>query len=271
LTLEGFSRPFSPGGAASIVQAFPWDFSMEALIVHFRADEQALDELIPDPLGRHPERHGEAFWLCVDHVTQPRVAGSEQWHPSRLRSFECAIGVPVSFGDRPGSYWPYSWTDSDWNAFSFWTFGYAARIARLSLTHTQAEHPHMRGPAPGAVYRASVERLGDRVADATVRLAEEVAPEDSPLANLPESFSMRHVPDVVIGSRRPLVHDLIVGRSEGRIAGPIWRGAAELSLNVGAENEWLAPLEPLELIAGYHAVFGYSIIGAETVFDYTSA
>jgi hypothetical protein len=271
VTLEGFSRPFSPRGVASIVAPFPWDFSMEAILVHYRADERSLARLIPQPLEPHPQRLGEAFWLCVDHVTQPRVAGSATWHPSRLRSLECAIGVPVVFGDRVGSYWAYGWTDSDWNLFSFWSFGYAARLARISLTHMQEEHPNLRGPADGVVYRADVERLGDRVASGAVTLHEEVGPSDSPLAGLTNGFSMRHVPDVTIDSRRPLVHDLLVGRSEGRINGPIWRGGAELTLNLAAENEWLEPLEPAEMIAGYHTVFGYSILGAESVHDYRSA
>lgn len=102
MTLEGFSRPFSPGGVASIVAPFPWDFAMEAILVHYRADERGLESVIPHPLAPHPERRGEAFWLFVDHVVAPRVPGSENWHPSRLRSVECAIGVPVTFEGRPG-------------------------------------------------------------------------------------------------------------------------------------------------------------------------
>jgi acetoacetate decarboxylase len=271
MTLEGFSRPFSPGGVASIVQPFPWDFAMEAVLVHYRADPEALESLIPAPLQPHPQLRGEAFWLFVDHVVQPRVEGSERWHPSRLRSVECAIGLPVSFEGRPGSYWAYSWTDSDWNLFTGWTFGFAGKLARLSFTHMQSEHPTMSGEAPGASYRATVERLGQRLATATVTLREEVEAEASPLASLLEGFSVRYVPDVTIAATRPLVHDIIVGQSEGNTVGAVWRGDAELALNAAAENEWLEPVEPLETIAGYKMRFGYAVVGAKVVFDYLAA
>jgi acetoacetate decarboxylase len=268
VSLEGFSRPFSPGGAASIVQPFPWDFSMAALLIHFRADPDALEQVIPAPLTPFAERRGEAFWLFVDHVVQPRVEGSAAWHPSRLRSVECAIGVPVKFEGRPGSYWAYSWTDSDWNLFTGWTFGFAGRIARLSVTHMQPEHPHLKGPAAGASYRATVERLGDRIATGEVSLREEVDATASPLASLLEGFSIRYIPDVTIGATRPLVHDIVVGQTEDNTVGAVWRGDATLDLNEHAENEWLAPLRPLETIAGYHMTFGYTVVGARPVYDY---
>src|SRR3954454_4470776 len=95
------------------------------------------------------------------------------WHPYRQRMNEVLLGVPCQLRGKPGIFYCYAWTDRDWSLLTEWMFGWSGKIARLEMTHMQAEHPTWKGPAPGARYAATIDRLG-RVPTAEVVLQEQV-------------------------------------------------------------------------------------------------
>ena len=266
--LRGFTRPFSPGGTASLAPALPYDAAMTGLLVHFRADPAALAALLPRPLEPHPVRADEAFWVYIDHLMTPVNEAVDTWHPDRVRMSEVLIGVPCSLGGKPGIFNCYAWTDRDWSLMTEWLFGWCGKIARLSMTHTQAEHPRFAGPAAGARYHATVERLGARVATASLVLEAPTDESALPMNELLYSYGQRHIPNVDIRAQgRPLVHDLIKEHHDSTIVGPIWRGRAALRFG-DVENEELMAIQPIETIAGYHMRFGYRVTGVEVVHDY---
>lgn len=266
--LRGFTRPFAPHGGASLAPALPYDASMTGMLVHFRADPVALAALLPPPLEPHPTRADEAFWVYIDHLMTPADGSVEEWHPDRVRMHEVLIGIPCVLRGSPGIFNCFAWTDRDWSLMTEWLFGWCGKIARLSMTHTQPEHPRFSGPVAGAHYRATVERLGARVAAATVVLEGPVEEAALPLNELLYSFGERHIPNVDIRAEgRPLVHDLIKEHHDSTVVGPIWRGRATLTFH-DAENEELVPIQPTATIAGYLMRFGYRVTGVEVVHDY---
>jgi len=268
MTLRGFTRPFAPRGTASLAPALPYDASMTGLLVHFRADPHALAQLLPPPLLPMPARADEAFWVYIDHLMTPVGEAVEGWHPDRVRMHEVLIGVPCLFQGASGIFNCFAWTDRDWSLMTEWLFGWCGKIGRLSMSHTQPEHPRFPGPAAGARYHATVERFGARVATASVQLEAEADQAALPLNDLLYSFGERHIPNVDIrASGRPLVHDLIKEHHDSTVVGPIWRGTATLEFH-DAENEELMPIRPTATIAGYLMRFGYRVTGVEVVHDY---
>lgn len=268
MTLRGFTRPFAPRGTASLAPPLPYDASMTGLLVHFRADPLALAQLLPRPLLPLPARADEAFWVYIDHLMTPVGEAVDGWHPDRVRMHEVLIGVPCLFKGAAGIFNCFAWTDRDWSLMTEWLFGWCGKIGRLAMTHTQPEHPRFPGPAAGSRYHATVERLGARVATASVALESEADQSALPLNDLLYSFGERHIPNVDIRANgRPLVHDLIKEHHDSTVVGPIWRGRATLELH-DAENEELVPIRPTATIAGYLMRFGYRVTGVEVVHDY---
>jgi len=247
----------------------PYDAAMTGLLVHFRADPAALDALLPAPLEPFAPRSGEAFWAFIDHIMTPPDDEVARWHPDRTRMQEVLLGVPCALRGKPGVFYCFAWTDRDWSLMTEWLFGWCGKIARLSLTHTQPEHPRFSGAAPGAHYHATVERLGARVATARVVLDEKVDASVLPMHDERRyGFGLRHIPNVDIrAGGRPLVHDLVFEHHENTVIGDVWRGSAELSFG-DVENEDLAAIQPTGTIAGYLTHFGYRATGVEVAHDY---
>ncbi len=267
MSLKGFTRPFSPGGTASLAGPVPYDAAMTGLMVHFRADPAAVDALIPWPLEPYAARHGECFWAYIDHLMAPSDPITNTWHPDRQRMNEVLLGVACQLNGKPGIYYAYAWTDRDWSLLTEWMFGWCGKIGKLSLTHMQSEHPRWKGPAAGARYVATVERYG-RVATAEVILEEQVGPEALPLDELLFGYGMRHIPNVDIRANgRPLAHDLVFEHHENTVVGEIWRGPATLEF-MANENEELLPIQPVEVLGGYLTHFGYRATGVEVAYDY---
>jgi acetoacetate decarboxylase len=266
MKLEGFTRPFSPGGVASVLPPPPYDFSMAGLKLTFRADPAALAALLPPPLEPHPERIGQAMFNFVDHLMTPVNVSAEGWHPERLRMIEAYVGVPCVFRGEPGTYFPYSWTDREWSLVMEWLSGMCGRLARLSLTEMQPQHPVLNGPRPGARYTGTVERFGERVATARVSIEEQVDTSSMPM--MFRTYCIRHIPDWDVNANgRPLVHQLTMEQTEDAVVEEVWRGTGELTFN-DAENEWLMPIQPLEVIEAFHSRFRFRSGGMQVLYDY---
>jgi acetoacetate decarboxylase len=268
MTLEGFTRPFSPNGRASLAPSPPYDAAMTGLVVHFRADETALNALLPAPFEPHETMTGQAFWAYIDHIMTPSDDEVVHWHPDRTRMNEVLLGVPCTLFGKSGVFYCFAWTDRDWSLMTEWLFGWCGKLARLSMTHMQAEHPRFRGPAPGSRYHATIERFGARVATASVVLERQADASVLPMRELLHAYGIRHIPNVDIrAGGRPLVHDIVHEAQENMVLGDVWQGSAELSFG-DVENEDLAAIQPTETIAGYLTHFGYRANGVEVVYDY---
>ncbi|MEV0593497.1 acetoacetate decarboxylase family protein [Nonomuraea cavernae] len=263
----GFTRPFSPDGTASVLPEPPYDFAIQATMVHFRTDPEALAQLVPPPLKPLQARAGEAFWLVIDHMMSPVNVSGADWHPERRRMLEATIGIPVELDGAPGVYYSHSWTDREWSFLMEALTGINGKLARIAITEGQRMHPVWSGPRAGAVFDSTVERLGTRVAGSRVTLEERITPAESPTAELFNIFMLRHVPNFEIAAAgRPLAYDLVTERDENVVFGDVWRGTGELTFH-DAENEWLTPIAPVETIAGYHLEVSFRLMGIEVVKD----
>jgi hypothetical protein len=98
-------------------------------------------------------------------------------------------------------------------------------------------------------------------------LTEKGTPYDLPLYDYAfTNFGLRYFPDAAGGSR-PLVHQLLLGRTPDRHVVELWHGQPSLRF-FEADNEELDTLGPREVIAGHYVVFGYRNIGSIVIHNY---
>lgn len=246
----------------------PYDFSMVAIMVHFTANPTSLEQLLMPPLQPLQTRKGEAFWLLIDHLMAPANASTSDWHPERLRMLESVVGIPCSFKGNAGVFYCYSWTDREWSLIMEWLTGMCGRLARLSLTQMQPEHPVHNGPRPGSHYVGTVERLAARVATGNVVLQRKAEASELPFHELMDIYGLRHIPNVDIDAAgRPLAFDLVSEQLQNQQLYEAWVGTGSLVFG-DAENEWLLPIQPTGVCAGYYLRFSYRSLGMRVEHDY---
>jgi hypothetical protein len=269
MELEGYTRPFSPGGVASILEAPPpYVFSITQLVVHFRTDENALNQLIPSPLEPWVSWGGQAFWMATDHLMTPvDFPSAREWHPERSRFLEATLAIPCLFRESPGLFYCYAWVDREWALLMEWLTGMCGKLARVSMTTTQPDHPGLSGTGRGARFAATVERLGASVAKAEVVL-EETATE-RPFDKFLRVYAIRHIPDFAapVGRPIPLVHQIVTEKFGSSVRKEVWRGQGNLIFG-DAENEWLLPVQPIETLGGYYLRSQFRSEGMEILYDY---
>ena len=82
MSLRGFTRPFSPGGTASLAGPLPYDAAMTGLLVHYRADPAAVDAL-----------------RLVMRVALERDSQDQAWQEALLRRSDNLLGRQLTFGN----------------------------------------------------------------------------------------------------------------------------------------------------------------------------
>lgn len=267
--LPGFSAPFTPRGKAGLVPSFPRDQSIRALAFHFRTDPEKTKDFTPLPLEPVPDCPGEFFFMYAEHVATPIGEDWTGWHPSRLYATEGLLGPVCQFEGKPGVYYGYNWVENDWDMMVMWLFGCQAKIANFNVTQTNPVHPHLTRVGPGTTLRATVDRLGERLITAEIKLTEESSLEDLPMRRFLHAYMMRHFPDMSIAADgRPLVHDIVTETQSNHVIGEIIKGEGTLTFSAEAENEELDLLQPVEVLGAYSVHFSYRTSGIEVLHDY---
>jgi hypothetical protein len=272
--MKGFTRPFSPGGMASVLPRLPWRIAADQMMIHFRADPKATDALIPPPLTPNPEMRGQAFlWtpnLNVDPVDPADAAAAS--HPARTHYNVAVIAIPALFKGKPSLISAFQWCDRDWLVVLSWIIGTCSKQAEFQTTGVHPMMATVGGARTGGLrtsFSRTCSRLGQQLFHATFTPREAIKPEamNFYFKNFP-MLSERHIPDVHVPPKgRPLVHDLtqmVMGDATG---GGHVRGEATLRFGA-ADNEELAPLQPLEVLGGYRWQMGFVLHGIEVVHDY---
>jgi acetoacetate decarboxylase len=269
MELTGYTRPFSPGGIASILEAPPpYGFSTIQYVIHFRTDAQRLNELIPDPLQPHDAWQGQAFWMATDHMMTPvNFPAALEWHPDRRRFFEAAVAIPCVFRESPGLFYPYAWVDREWALVMEWLSGMCGKLAHVTMAAAEPTHPPSSGPARGDRFAATVDRLGARLATADIVLEEPAL--QRPFDEFLRVYAMRHIPDFAMSGDRPapLVHQLVTERFSATTRRVVWRGTGTLTFE-DAENEWLLPIQPSEILGAYYVTADFVTEGMDVLHDY---
>jgi hypothetical protein len=269
---RGYTRPFSPQGNASIIEPLPWRFAGDLHVVHFRADPNALNALLPPPLAP-PEHPGDAFLWSVRFMTSPDEDGVERdRHPARSNYTVAVIGVPCLHNGNKTMISAFQWCDRDWLVVMSWFLGACSKQAEIEESGT---HPlaHVSGSPQtggmGTTFNRSVSRNGQEVLRYSVTPSTPVSLDDLAFYtdNLPLTCE-RHFPDVHYPPRgKPDVHDLCQMLMSDTQFGEIRKGTATLSFG-SADNEDLLPIQPSEVLGGYILPMGFKLRGIRVTHDY---
>ena len=275
MSLQGVSRPFSPGGSASAIPPLPWRFAADQVVIHFRADADALNAFILEPLRPNPERQGEAFmWTpnlkChpVDPQAQARIR-----NPARTQYNVCVLAIPSLFQDKPALTGAFQWCDKDWLVILSWMIGTCAKQVEFldSGVHPLfADIGSSQTGGLGTQFMRTVSRNGEQLIRISYTPEEEISADD--LAFFRDTFPLiteRHLPDLEIPRRgRPLVHDLTQMALENPSADSFTRGPATLEFNADADNEELGSIQPTEVLGGYRWRTAWLFPGVKVVHNF---
>lgn len=268
---QGFTRPFTPSGRASIMAPFPWKFAFDLLLVHFRCDPAGLASYLPEPLTPLDDS-GEAFIWSPRISCHPVETDPETLDPAQTGYNVCVIGLPALLHGTPTLFSAFQWCDKDWLIVLSWFIGATSKGAEI---HETSRHPLMdkvgspnSGQLGGEIHR-TVSRFGKLVADIRVRPEREIALQD--LAFFTDKLpltGMRHFPDVSVPPvGKPLVHDLVQQIMTDNNFGVPLTGSASLSFGTGP-NEELESLQPREVLGGYILPMSNLLQGVKVVHDY---
>ena len=267
--LRGYTRPFTPQGRASAIPALPWRFAGDLLLVHFRADPEALSALLPAPL-EPSERPDEAFLWSPHLRCHPDDVAPETMNPGRTHYNVAVIGIPCRLQGRPTMYSAFQWGDRDWLVVVSWFLGACSKLAQIDQTGT---HPMYAGGAQsgrvGTKLVRTVSRHGEKLVE--IRFSPtrttDAAALDFYTSNLPLTC-MRHIPDLHVPPLgHPLVHDLTQMVMTDTRFGTVLAGDADLRF-FDADNEDLLPLQPTEVLGGYSIPMGFLLHGVRIVHSY---
>ncbi len=258
MTLQGWSLPLSPGGAASLVPPPPWHFSGEALGIDFRADPAAVAAVLP--AGLEPLGDGSCSFVFCDWSsaadTDPRVMAD----PARGQYREAYLSVNAVLDEKKVARVPYIWVDNDLSFARGHIQGFPKKMGTVDIT--RAVRVGRGGPKvePGARFAGHASSLGQKLVQGAVTLDSRADEGFVPRALRLPVWHTRHVPDLAGGE--PLVHDLARNLVSGFECADVWQGPAELEL-FDSEFEEHTALAPVEVTGGFRCAVAFTITGAE--------
>lgn len=265
--LQGFCYPLSPLGRAAIVDDPPWHFGGDMLLVMFRADPRAVSAVLPKPLEPGPQP-GLCFMSVADLVCcGDQTRDLVYRNPARTQYREGMVAVSCSYRGRPGFSIPFAWTDQDWAMARGWLLGIPHKLAGGCLSRAHALNPGLGPAGAGTRLSGRLERQGQAVIRAGMTINRKGCAEDLP--DLTSLHTLRHVPGLEPGAE-PSLLELLRLKVDNLRFGGVWVGTGELEL-FPAENEELELLRPLEILGAAYASVGWTISGAEVLWNHTSA
>ena len=266
---KGFSRPFSPMGDTSLVPELPWKFGGDLLLIHFEADQEALNAHLPAPF-EPSEKVGQAFFWSPTLVCYPNGTESAELNPYRTSYNVAVIAIPCKLHGVETLYSAYQWADKDWLVVLSWFLGACSKLAVLEQSGVHPMLPEMnQGGGIGSTMRRTVSRNGEKIIDLSFSPHETRSMEDMEfyLSSLPLTCE-RHIPDCSFPRTcKPLVHDLTQMVMSGTEFGQILAGDADLRF-LEADNEDLIPIQPKSVLGGYWLPMGFTLEGVRSVHNF---
>ncbi len=264
----GYTVPLSPEGRAALVQAPPWHYVGDFLVIEYWADPAAVAAVLPQGLEPYPDDPGRAAALFVDWQSGSE-RGDELVDPSRSQYKEFFLVVNALLDGEHVTTCPYIWVDRDFALARGWVQGFPKKLGSIWITRTFGlDTKADPGLGPGAVFGGTCAAYDRRLAEGTVTL--ERISTAGPTHNDPSLVNVRHFPRLAAGRHdEPAVHELVRARSRDRAISEVWEGGASLSL-FGAPHEEHAALAPVRVGKGFRFTFAYTVDDLETVRDLTS-
>jgi hypothetical protein len=272
---QGFTRPFSPQGRASMLPPMPWRFAADQMLVHFRADPDVLDSYLPPPMTPNPDRRGDAFLWTPNlnvHPVDEEVNATIK-NPHRTHYNVCVIAIPGLFNGEPRLISAFQWTDRDWLVVLSWVIGTCAKQVefRDNGTHPMfARIDSNRTGGLGSQVSRTLSRNGEQLMYISCTPEENIEAADmSFFTSTMPLLSERHIPNFnVPPTGKPLVHDLTQMLLTDSAGQNFRRGPATLEFNALADNEELGSLQPTEVLDGYRWETSWIMPGIKVVHDY---
>ena len=272
---QGFTRPFSPQGRASVLPPMPWRFAADQMLFHFRADPDVLESYLPPPMTPNPDRRGEAFMWTPNLNVHPvdEAVNATIKNPHRTHYNVCVIAIPGLFKGEPRLISAFQWCDRDWLVALSWMIGTCAKQVEFrdnGFHHMFGRLGSNRSGDLGTEITRTVSRNGEQLIYMSCTLEEQIEAADmSFFTSTMPLLSERHIPDFNIPpTGKPLVHDLTQMVLEDSAGQNFRRGKATLEFNANADNEELGPLQPTEVLGGYRWETSWVMPGIVKVHDY---
>ena len=266
---EGYSRPFSPKGETSLVPELPWRFGGDLLLIHFEADEEALNAHLPAPF-QPSKKLGEAFLWSPKLICYPIGSQPATINPYQTSYNVAVIAIPCRLHGVETLYSAYQWADKDWLVVLSWFLGACSKLAVLEQSGLHPLLPAMNQKgAIGSSIRRTVSRNGEKIIDLSFSPKETRSMGDMGfyLSSLPLTCE-RHIPDCSFPrTGKPLVHDLTQMVMSDTEFGQILKGDADLRF-LDADNEDLIPLQPKRVLGGYWLPMGFTLEGVKSIYNY---
>ena len=258
MSLQGWSLPLSPGGAASLVPPPPWHFSGDVIGIDFRGDVGAMASVLPRSM--QPSEDGSATFVFIDwssaSETDPRTAAD----PARGQYKEAYVAVHATVDGARAARVPYIWVDNDLSFARGHIQGFPKKIGTIAITRPVTVGRGGPRVEQGATFVGHVASLGRRLAHGSVTLQAQAAAGFVPKGMRLPIWHTRLVPDLAGGP--PLVHDLARNVLTDFACVDVWDGDATLEFGE-SDFEELAALAPREIIGGFRCSIAFTITGAE--------
>ncbi len=264
--MQGYSKPFSPSGKASLMLPSPHHYGGAFITAVFRADPAAVRAVIPEPLEPVPDGLCYA-WICdlTCVADDPSIAARD---PGWVQYQEGVISVDCQYKGQRGRTSPYLWVNRDWSLMFGWLNGWGKKLGEIELTRTHANgvNPGLPDFGPGTRLGGYVARRGARVMDLQVQLTE---PATEPLPTSSTIFAVRHFP--AMGASVPAVNQLVMNRTQGVVMKDHWNATGTLRF-YESDNEELTPLQPTEIVRCMYYRRGWTTSHeAELLMEYRDA
>lgn len=259
--LKGFTTPLSPEGRASLAPAPPWHYAGTVLAIEFRAEAEAVREVLPPGLEASADA-GRCFAFFADWqaCTEDR---EELLDPVRAQYREFFVLAAARFAGEEVMTCPYILVDQDVSLMRGLLQGFPKVMGSIHMTRSfaalGAAAPLV---APGGTFAGTVAAKDRRLVEASVQLEKAAArgPRLAPIVNL------RYFPRLGSGGTGPAVAELVRSSWEGVNTSQVWTGTAGLRFYESPCHE-LVRLKANEIGAGYRYDMAFTVRAVEKVLD----
>lgn len=247
---QGFMGPFSYDGGASIAPYPPWHYAADFITVECWVDPSAVEALLPPGLSLHPNERGLVTVSFVDWQACTD-AGGELLDPVRAQYRECIVLASIQYEGKLMQYCPYIVVDQDTSLARGWALGYPKKIGSVWITRSMGVNSIASpGLEPGSIFAGTVAVKDRRLAEGHIRLKARADDSAVTFGSRP-IVALRHFPSMFEGQHdRPAVFELVRLQAENVQAGPVWEGAAGLTV-LDSPTELLSTLRPTRIGRGW--------------------
>ena len=274
--LRGATPPFTPSGKAAMLRSRLGEANIDepiqaghaGLLLRWRTHRRHAEELLPPPLKPVP---GTDIIYCFLNQAQ---SGQNMFRPRNATGNEYVRSVnPQHFNWHEGMFWilcdfrgmaaHYSWQsfqDVDHGVLLSLYNGYQKKLATFDKRFPAPGQPLQSEMRVGGTAEMHLSRFGQRIVSVRFQAEREMAADEISAEILQDhvfgnSISVRYFPDYVDAERPPLVHQLILRRTDKKVP-KAWAGPAEVELS-SSDDEELHLIAPIEMLESYFVHFQY--------------